>query len=169
MATQTAGYHAFISYSHSVDSMRSSCLQSALQNFGRAFYQPRATRIFRDSTDLNADPKLWESITDAMSEAEYLLLLACPEASKSLWVRREIWQWLHIHNGAVDRLVIILTGGEVFWSDQAADFDWERTSALPKIVDAAEPNFAASTLSGKYEGEPRVSTCDGPILSKIFR
>jgi hypothetical protein len=43
---------------------------------------------------------------------------------------------------SLDRLLILLTDGELIWNAEAADFDWTRTSAL------------ATTLQGKFAGEP---------------
>lgn len=69
-------YKAFISYSHAADKELAPKLQSELQKFAKPFYQPRAIRIFRDETNLEANPKLWTSIEDALNNSEYFVLMA---------------------------------------------------------------------------------------------
>jgi hypothetical protein len=47
-------------------------------------------RIFRDKTNLTANPDLWSSIEQALVNSEYLLVMASPQAGHSQWVPREI-------------------------------------------------------------------------------
>lgn len=122
-------YQAFLSYSHAVDGRLAPALQSALHRFAKPWYQLRALRVFRDTTSLAANPALWPSIEQALAESEYFLLLASPEAARSAWVEREVAWWLD--HRAVDRLLIVLTGGELVWDAAAGDWDRTRTSALP--------------------------------------
>ena len=125
-------YRAFISYSHAADSRLAPFLQSALQQFARPFYRLRAIHIFRDKTSLELTPALWPLIRQALAQSEFFLLLASPEAARSRWVQDEIAAWLADHDGRGDQLLIVLTGGEIVWNSEAGDFDWNRTTALPK-------------------------------------
>ena len=75
-------YKAFISYSHAADGKLAPALQSALQGFAKPWYQRRAIRIFRDATNLAANPGLWSEIVTALGQSEYFLLLASPEAAE---------------------------------------------------------------------------------------
>ena len=47
-------YDAFISYSHAKDKPIAAALQSVIQKLGKAWYQRRAARVFRDDTSLSA-------------------------------------------------------------------------------------------------------------------
>lgn len=101
----------------------------------------RALHVFRDQTSLAASPELWPAIEKALSESEFLLLMASPAAAASHWVGREIeWWFANRPNGT---MFILLTEGELVWDETASDFDWERTSSLPR-----------AQLSGRLGGEP---------------
>ena len=78
-------YDGFISYSHAADDLLAPRLQSALQRFAKPWWKRRALRIFRDESSLSANPHLWESITSALDESEWFVLLLSPEAAESEW------------------------------------------------------------------------------------
>lgn len=123
-------YKAFISYSHSADDKLAPALQSALHRFAKPFYRLRSIRVFRDKTSLHLTPELWPLIQRALADSEYFLLLCSPDAARSHWVQNEVAEWLKL-NGNADKLLLILTDGEMVWDDRANDFDWDRTDALP--------------------------------------
>src|SRR5215467_14170164 len=122
-------YKAFLSYSHDSDERLAASLQSSLSRFAKPWYRLRSMRIFRDKTSLSANPALWHSIEQALSESEFFLLLACPAFAKSRWVQQEIQWWLQ--NRSIGNLLIILTDGAIVWDTAAQDFDWGRTNAIP--------------------------------------
>jgi hypothetical protein len=62
-------YDAFISYNQKMDKPFVRRLQTALQSLGKAWWQRRAIRIFRDETSLSATPKLWPSIEAALKNS----------------------------------------------------------------------------------------------------
>ena len=123
-------YKAFVSYSHAVDGQLAPALQSALHRLARPWYRVRALRVFRDQTSLSANPGLWPSIERALADSEYFLLLASPESARSPWVEREVAWWLG--HRPVDRLLMVLTGGELVWNDAARNCECrsDRSSAL---------------------------------------
>ena len=133
-------YKAFVSYSHAVDGKLAPALQAALHRLAKPWYRLRALRVFRDKTSLSANPALWPSIEHALGESDYFLLLASPEATRSPWVEREVGWWLA--HRPVDRLLILLTGGELVWDDAAGDYDWTRTTAV------------SPQLRGRFADEP---------------
>jgi aminopeptidase N len=100
----------------------------------------RAMRVFRDKTGLSVTPELWTSIQTALGDSEYFVLLASPGAAESYWVQKEIDYW--ITHQPPKNLLVILTSGEIVWDIAANDFDWEKTTALPK------------TIRGKLSEEP---------------
>lgn len=134
-------YSAFVSYSHALDGQLGAALQSGLHRFARRWYQLRALRVFRDITNLTPNPGLWHSITKALGESEFFILLASPVAANSKWVRREVEFWLQ--EKARERLLLVVTDGRIAWDDDAGDFDWDVTDCLP-------PQFR-----GVFEEEPK--------------
>lgn len=101
----------------------------------------RALHVFRDQTSLAASPELWPAIEHALNESTHLLLLASPAAANSRWVAREIEWWLA--NRSASTMLVLLTDGELAWDEASADFDWNRTTSLPRDV-----------LTGRLHGEP---------------
>ena len=129
-------YDGFISYSHAADDLLAPRLQAALQRFAKPWWKRRALRIFRDESSLGANPHLWSSITAALDESAWFILLLSPEAAQSEWVTREVDYWLvHRHR---NRMILVVTDGE---------FGWTRGSIAG---DAAPP-----TLHGAFAEEPR--------------
>src|SRR5262249_44393870 len=122
-------YRAFISYSHAVDEKIAPALQAALHKFAKPWYKRRAVRVFRDQTNLALNPHLWSSIEEALNQSEYFILLASLGATKSDWVAKEVTHWLS--RRPAETLLIVLTDGEIVWSQAAGDFDWTKTTALP--------------------------------------
>jgi len=135
-------YRAFISYSHAEDGARAPALQAALQKIARPWYRRRALRVFRDETNLSASPHLWPDIEVALSQCEWFILMASPRSAASKWVTREL-EWWFAHRPA-DHVLIVRSAGDIEWDDHTprGDFDWHRTTALPRV------------LSGRFEREP---------------
>lgn len=128
-------YDAFLSYSHAGDAELAASIQSALQRFARPWYKTYALRVFRDETGLSANPALWNSIVSALEKSEYLLLLASPHAAASEWVNQEV-AWF-LRNRTPDKVLIVITGGQIAWSAAAGEFDWSQTTALPQVLRGA--------------------------------
>lgn len=133
-------YQAFLSYSHQADNDLADALQSALHRFAKPWYRLRALNVFRDKTNLAVSPGLWSTIQRALADSEYFVFLASREAAQSYWVQREHDYWLTARSP--DHRLTVLTDGEIVWDHALKDFDWSRTTALPK------------TLSGKFQEEP---------------
>jgi len=126
-------YTAFISYSHAADGDFAPRLQAGLQRFAKPWYRLHAMRVFRDETSLSNNPELWKSIERALDRSEYLLVLGSPRSAESEWVRKEISYWLKTRSK--EKLLIVVTDGDLHWNDEQRRFDWTRTSALPKGID----------------------------------
>jgi WD40 repeat protein len=97
--------------------------------------------VFRDDASLSANPDLWASITRALDESEFFILLASPAAAASPWVAKEAEYWLA--HRSTDRMLVVLTEGELFWVP-GKGVDRTRTSALPEPLDDAfdeEPRY----------------------------
>jgi hypothetical protein len=77
-------YDAFISYSHSKDRALAAGLQSVMQSLGKAWWQRRKLRVFRDETSLAATPEMWANIEKSLKASRFLILMASPEAGRGL-------------------------------------------------------------------------------------
>jgi len=132
-------YDAFMCYSHSADSLVAPELQRLIRRVGRPWYARSTLRIFRDQTNLEMSESLWGSIAAALGASASFVLMASPAAARSPWVDREVRFWREHQKRS--KFYIVLTDGEIAWC-QKSDFDWSRTTALPK------------SLSGWFEEEP---------------
>jgi WD40 repeat protein len=133
-------YKGFLSYSHAADVKLASALQRGIQHLGKPWYRRPLVRVFRDETSLSANPGLWSGIQKALEQCEYFLLMASVQSAGSPWVQKEVEWW--IQHRSVERFLIIVTDGTIVWNPSAADFDWERTTCLPRV------------LRGRFREEP---------------
>ena len=160
-------YDAFISYSHTADGQLVPMLRNGLQRFGtpwgpfRWTNPIRSLRIFQDVASLSADPALWSTIEQALTESEWFVLLASCESARSQWVDKEVELWCR--DKPLNRLLIVQTGGVIAWDNAANDFDWLETDALPlrlRGIFREEPRWVdarfAHANAGKTKGaDPR--------------
>lgn len=126
-------YNAFISYSHAADDKFAPLLQEALQKFAKPWYKKRNLEIFRDESSLSVSPQLWNNITKALDQSEYLILLASPVSENSRWVNREIEYWLA--HKSIDTLLIALTDGTMEWDNEHNSFLHAGNNSLPAALD----------------------------------
>lgn len=133
-------YDAFISYSHEKDHHLAPRLREAVQSIGRVNGSPGPS-IFLDESALSASPALWSSITAALDDSSYLVLLASPEAARSEWVDRELRYWLETKS--IDSVLQVLTSGDLAWDTVVGDFNPSASTAL------------APALAGRFHEEPR--------------
>jgi hypothetical protein len=130
----TYRYHAFISYSHDPrQSVIAEALQQAIQRFAKPFWRRRAVRLFRDQTNLSANPNLWGTIVEALRDSRFLILIASPKAARSSWVSREIEWWLSRRD--TEAIIVVLTEGVLLWDGNR--FSDGETTALPTIARTA--------------------------------
>ena len=132
MAPRTLGYDGFISYSHALDGTLAPALQYGIERFAKPWYRPRALHIFRDTASLSANPGLWSSIERALASSRWLVVMASPEAARSVWVDRELAWWLK--NRSPDRVLIVLTDGDIVWDERSGKLDRGKTTALPPTL-----------------------------------
>lgn len=135
-------YDAFISYSHKLDGELAKRLQPELERFAKPWYRMRALHVFRDDVSLSASPHLWGSIQEALEASRWLILLASPEAAKSVWIDREVRWWLENKRDPLEHLLIAVTDGRPPWD--SAD------PATPGAVSIIPP-----ILQGHVTSEPR--------------
>lgn len=134
------GYDAFISYSHGADGRLAPALQTALHRFAKPWWKLRAANVFRDGTSLAAAHDLSGAIKTALADSRFFIFLASPHAAQSKWCQREVEYW--VAERPLENFLIVLTEGSIAWADDARDFDWQVTDALPRSLSAvfkAEP------------------------------
>jgi len=148
-AAQPLKFDAFISYSHSSDPRLAPALRRALQNFAKPWWRRRALRVFQDASNLETNPDLWGTIQKALLGSRALVLLCSPASAASPGVGKEIAAWLAANREPGSSyllrhrpILLVLTDGEIHWDEARRDFDWTRTTAVPRA------------LSGAFPGEP---------------
>lgn len=113
-------YNAFISYKHAeLDTAIAEHIQTKLEHFHVPrnlrlnLKHPKITRIFRDKDELPTTSDLSATIKDALTKAEYLIVICSKNTKQSIWVKREISIFLETH--ARDKILTVLCGdGEPF-------------------------------------------------------
>jgi len=123
-------YKVFISYKHQVSRRFAEALENALKTYAKPLLRP-PIRIFRDEKILRAGDDLPKVIVDALRDSEFFILIASPAAAESPWVLDELTRWCGEH-GRVDRLVIVLTEGDIAVDGERKCIIWDRTTALPQ-------------------------------------
>jgi WD40 repeat protein len=151
-------YDAFLSYSHQ-DGAVAGGIQKGLHRIGRRVGRLNALRVFRDSTDLSANPDLWGKVTDAMDRSRYLIVVLSPRAAASEWVDREVGYWLK--RRGPDQMLIVLAEGHLHWDEGAGRFDPDRSDvSLPVLKEPGvlpgEPLYV--DVSGDAPWDPQAST-----------
>lgn len=125
-------YDAFISYSHSEQRLLASSIQNRVQKFGKSWYQRRRARIFRDESNLSANPDLWGRIELALADSGFLILLASTASAKSEWVTKEITYWLE--NREIESIILAICDGTVLWNSKKKIFEKSDDSPIPEVI-----------------------------------
>ncbi len=124
-------YDAFLSYAHR-DKDVTSAIQRGLHQIGRRVGQLRALRVFRDDTNLTANPDLWAKITEALDGSRFMIVALSPQSAASHWVNEEVSYWLK-HRGH-EGLMLVLAEGQLQWNAKDACFDPEHSVAAPPVL-----------------------------------
>jgi WD40 repeat protein len=108
-------------------------VERGLQRLAKPWHRLRAVSVFRDQSDLALTPGLWSTISTALDDSRYFILLACPESAASIWVNREVAHWCDTKG--TDHLLVVVTGGELAWDPDVGDFS-EGSTAVPAALRA---------------------------------
>jgi WD40 repeat protein len=124
-------YDAFLSYAHR-DKDVTTAIQKGLHQIGRRVGQLRALRVFRDDTNLTANPDLWAKITEALDGSRFMIVVLSPQSAASHWVNEEVSHWLEQrgHEG----LMLVLAEGGLQWDEKDARFNPELSDAAPPVL-----------------------------------
>ena len=151
-------YDAFISYSRHADSTIAKLIQSEVQRLGKPWYRRRSLRLFRDDTNLAANPSLWQSIELALDSSRFLIVLCSPQAAQSTWVKREIEYWLV--NKSIEKILLVVTGGKATWCSKVDGESGAHTkSSFPDVLVDAFPN-EPRFIDLRWAADRRIATSD---------
>ncbi len=114
---QQMRYRAFISYSHS-DTRVAAWLHRALESYrpprsvaaGLPADKQRLAPIFLDRDELQTSGDLSAAIQEALSEAEFLVVVCSPAAALSRWVNEEVLRFKR--SGRADHVLCVLADGD---------------------------------------------------------
>ena len=120
-----------MSYAHR-DKDVTSAIQKGLHQIGRRVGQLRALRVFRDDTNLTANPDLWAKITEALDGSRFMIVVLSPQSAASHWVNEEVKYWLE-HRGH-EQLMLVLAEGHLQWNATEARFNPEQSDAAPPVL-----------------------------------
>ncbi len=112
-------YNAFISYKHAPEDNR---IAEAVHKGLERFHIPRKirkktgikriNRIFRDKDELPITSDLSDSISNALEDADYLIVICSVNTKESAWVPREIDYFLKNHSKK--DIFTVLVNGEPY-------------------------------------------------------
>lgn len=140
-------FDVFVSYAHE-DSAVAERLQRDLSRVGTRWYRRDGLRVFRDETDLSANPALWPSIATAIDSSDALVVLCSPAAAASEWIEREIEHYLSEHGGK--NLVLALVAGATPWDgDQAS---WRSLTATVPASLLVMPDLKPTVVDLRNRG-----------------
>ena len=109
-ADSAAQYDAFLSYSWTSDRLIAPVIQSVIHRFLRPWYKVRAKTVFRDLSCLPAGSSLNNEIFSRLDRSLHLVVLACPEASKSRGMQVEAHYWFSRPERKGEVLIIVTDG-----------------------------------------------------------
>ena len=110
-------YNAFISYKHAEEDNRIAALiQRKLEHFHipgkirKATGVKRIDRVFRDKDELPITSDLSDTISEALENSDYLIVICSTNTKESMWVQREIEYFLRNHS--INQVLTVLVNGE---------------------------------------------------------
>ena len=121
-------YKAFISYSHTDESW-ARWLHRAIE----AYHLPRnlvglkttmgevparIKPVFRDRDELSSASNLGDTVKQALSDSENLIVVCSPSGAASFWVKEEIREFIRL--GRRDRIFCVIVDGEASASGSVA-------------------------------------------------
>lgn len=112
-------YNAFISYKHAeLDNKVAEHVQKKLEHFHipakiqKQTGKKKIERVFRDKDELPITSDLTETISHALENADYLIVICSTNTKKSMWVKREIEFFLKTHDRS--HILTVLCDGEPY-------------------------------------------------------
>ena len=163
-------YCAFISYRHAPEDIRVAVdIQRRLEHFRipkairRSRNMKSLGRVFRDRDELPITSDLAESLQEALRCSDWLIVICSKRTSESMWVEREIEEFLKTH--PVNRVMTVLVDGEprdvipaVLQEERKSEYDAQ--GVLHEIVTYREPlscDYRIGMRRARREELPRLA------------
>lgn len=119
-------YNAFISYKHAaLDNKIAEDIIKKLEryhipkNIQKSTGHKKIDRIFRDKDELPITNDLNDTISSALANSEYLIVICSTNTKKSTWVEKEIETFLKNHTK--NHVLTVLADGSERWSHEYPD------------------------------------------------
>ena len=164
-------YNAFISYKHAPeDNKVADAVHRGLEHFHipgkirKKTGMKKINRIFRDKAELPITNDLSDTISDALENSDYLIVLCSTNTKESAWVPREIECFLKNHTKR-DVFTVLVNGEpqdvipEVLQYDERVETDAdgnERTVSIP--IEPLSCDYRLSKSKAKKEELPRLAS-----------
>ena len=163
-------YDLFVSYART-DTPTAGLLQDRLSRVGAPWYRRRSLRVFRDETDLTANPDLWESVAAALDDSRWLLVVGTSAACASDWVDREIRRFLA--DAGPQRVVLALVEGVARWDPVRARWDGDLIGVPPALRELSTPPNVVDARSlarptGRRGDDPEVLDAVSRIAAPVL-
>lgn len=123
-------FHAFISYARRTSSAEAVALKSGVESYARKWNRARSTDVFLDDASLSAAASLEGTISHALKESEWLIVLLTEAAALSPWVDQEASWWLE--HKTTDRILLVHVDGHLAWVKDHG-FSQESTCVPPSL------------------------------------
>lgn len=117
-------------------------MRLGLERLTKPWYRRRALDVYLDAAGLEVTPALWKTISGALSESRYLVLLCSPAAAASEWVDKEVRFWLE--HPSAETILPMLTDGTWTWDARLERIDPQDSTAVPAAI------YDAFTESPRY-------------------
>ena len=172
-------YKAFISYRHLPLQMD---VAVRLHKYIEHYTIPRELRrdgqkhpglVFRDQDELPLSGSLSDSITNALDNSEYLIVICTPETEQSKWVLREISYFIEKH-GRDHVLTVIADGDESTSFPKILTEECDENGNLvnrfePLAANIAAPGAASSNKLLKTEGLRLIAALIGCNYDDLYK
>lgn len=116
MEDSTYKYNAFISYRHHPKDMKAAKkLQNLLEGDiipAQLGIKKKRLRICRDESEFSVGSSLSEEIRTKLRESDFLIFICGSETKESPYCMEEIRYFKEIHNGRLDKVLILLLEGD---------------------------------------------------------
>lgn len=133
LSTAKAVPQIFISYARGVDEPAARQIASDLRVLVRPWHRLSRGRlnVWIDQINIESNAAAWPDIESQLRASTSLVLIASPRSASRPGVTRELEIWQSL--GKPPPLLLCLEG-DIVWNDSINDFDWEQTTALPRVL-----------------------------------
>lgn len=154
-------YNAFISYNGKTGEIAKTLfLELSKLKLPQKAAKRTRLKIFWDKGAIRTGDELSETISKAIHNSEFFILIASKSAAKSKWVAKEVELWLEKEKDASEILFVIADGIAV-WDQENGDFNWKVTDCIPRLLekkcsDTCRENLSEISIPAKNKKEKEI-------------